>query len=95
MSNYDFAERLMDLDWQIWEEMGLESRPSGYVREEYFNNILDKLEEEGIDPEDIDDEVYDILESENAHSLSDALNIFCGKDTIEDAMERERNEDWF
>ena len=95
MDKYDFAEQLIELDWQVWNEMDLDSRPSGPQREEYFNNIMDKFEEEGIDPDDIDDEICDILESENAHSLNAAIDIFCGRDTIENAMERERADGWY
>lgn len=73
---YDTAKKLMRLGNRTWDDMGLDCRPEGETYQAYIATTLDKLNE-NFTPADITEEVYEILEDENYHTLTDAIDIFC------------------
>ena len=82
----EFAERLMDIDNEIWDKYGFTSRPSGDDLRTYLEDIVNVFEEEGFEADDFDDDVIGYLENENFHLLIDAIGVYCEDVTIDEIV---------
>lgn len=82
----DFAEKLMDLDNEVWDKHGFESRPSGDDLRKYLEDMVNIFEEEGYEPQDFTDDVIDYLENENFHLLIDAIGVYTEETTIDELV---------
>ena len=90
MTSEDLAYRIMDIDNEVTQNMGIFSRPSGPERADYIREMCIALESAGIEPYAIDPVVRDTLEAENFHSATAALSVYCGERTIDEILEDER-----
>lgn len=85
----ELAEKIMDIDGEVWDEFGISSRPTGQVRLDYISLMCERLKAANIDPKSVS-LAYDILEDENAHSANEALEVYAGVKTLGDVEQHER-----
>lgn len=87
----ELAEKIMDIDNEVWDDLGLRSRPTGQIRLDFIKLMCERLKAANIDPKSVS-LAYDILEDENAHSANEALEVYAGVKTLGEVEQREREE---
>lgn len=88
-----FADTIMQIDDDVWSELGLHSRPTGAVRGRYLERMVERMGAAGLSKAELTDffdDVFTTLEWDNAHSACSALEAFTGKVSIDAQMEAER-----
>ena len=79
------AEKLMNIDNEVWDELGFRSRPTGRDRQVYLETIIPRIKRYKVGRR-VEDDLIDW----NFHSLVVACRIARGDMTIEEVMEEER-----
>lgn len=85
----ELAEKIMDIDNEVWDEFGISSRPTGQVRLDYITLMCERLKAANIDHKSVS-LAYDALEDENYHSANEALEVYSGIKTLGDVEQHER-----
>ena len=80
------AELLMEIDNEVWDELGFTSRPTGHDRYVYFQTIIPRIKKY----KRVGSRVRADLTWWNFHSLVQALDIVQGNVTLDELMTKEK-----
>ena len=87
----ELAEKIMGIDNEVWDDLGLRSRPTGQICLDYISLICERFKAANIDPDPKSVSLaYDALENENFHSANEALEVYCGVKTLGEVEQHER-----